>query len=165
LDFEDYVAARGEALLRLARVLTGDPFSAEDLAQATLADVLRRWEVVCRAGHPDAYVRRAMVNRYLSWRRRKAATEVPVPDLEVFAAASLADPVVGVAARDELRRVLDRLAPRARAILVLRYYADLDDAAIADSMGIRASSVRATVSRALAALRLDVTRGDREELR
>jgi RNA polymerase sigma factor (sigma-70 family) len=70
-----------------------------------------------------------------------------------------------VAARDELRRVLDRLAPRARAILVLRYYADLDDAAIADSMGIRASSVRATVSRALAALRLDVTRGDREELR
>jgi RNA polymerase sigma-70 factor (sigma-E family) len=163
LDFEDYVAARGEALLRLARVLTGDPFSAEDLAQATLADVLRRWEVVCRAGHPDAYVRRAMVNRYLSWRRRKAATEVLVPDLEVLAAASLA--VVGVAARDELRRVLDRLAPRARAILVLRYYADLDDAAIADSMGIRASSVRATVSRALAALRLDVTRGDREELR
>ena len=165
MDFEEYVAARGEALLRLARVLTGDPFTAEDLTQATLADVLRRWDAVCRASHPEAYVRRAMVNRYLSWRRRKATTEVPVPSLEPLAAGSLPDPVVGVAVRDELRRALDRLAPRARAILVLRYYADLDDAAIADAMGIRASSVRATVSRALAALRLDVTLGDREELR
>lgn len=50
-------------------------------------------------------------------------------------------------------RYLDRLAPRARTVLVLRYYADLDDATIAATMGISVSAVRATASRALAALR------------
>ena len=49
--------------------------------------------------------------------------------------------------------MLDGLAPRARAVLVLRFYADLDDAAIAAEMGIAASTVRATASRALATLR------------
>ena len=59
----------------------------------------------------------------------------------------------GVAARDETRRMLAQLAPRARTILVLRYYADLDDSAIADVLRISPSTVRATASRALAGLR------------
>jgi RNA polymerase sigma factor (sigma-70 family) len=45
------------------------------------------------------------------------------------------------------------LAPRARTVLVLRYYADLDDAAIAEAMGVSASTVRATASRALETIR------------
>lgn len=162
MDFEEYVAHRGEALLRLANVLTGDPFAGEDLTQATLVDVLRRWDAVCSASHPEAYVRRAMLNRFLSWRRRRASTEVLVANVESHSRDSVADPGQGLAARDELRRALRRLAPRARAVLVLRYYVDLDDAAIAEAMGVSPGTVRATISRALAALRDVMTPAGRE---
>ena len=162
MDFEEYVAERGMALLRLANVLTGDPSAGEDLTQSTLVDVLRRWDRVCGASHPDAYVRRVMMNRFLSWRRRRATTEVLVSNLESHSRDSQADPAVTLAARDELRRALSRLAPRARAVLVLRYYADLDDAAIAETMGVSVSAVRATASRALAALRLEMTPAGQE---
>jgi len=162
VDFEEFVAARGEALLRLAQVLTGDPFTAEDLTQAALVDVLRRWDAVCGASHPEAYVRRAMINRFLSWRRRRATSEVLVADLEPHSRDWLADTTADLAARDELRRALSSLAPRARAVLVLRYYADLDDAAIADTMGVSTGTIRSTASRALAALRLTMTPAGRE---
>lgn len=153
MEFEQYVAARGQALLRLAYVLTGDRHAAEDLTQSALYDVLRHWRRVTRAGHPDAYVRRMVVNRYLSGRRRRSSSELVLDDVEPLSTAVAPDPAVGVVARDEVRRALAGLPPRARAILVLRYYADLDDAAIADALGIAPSTVRATASRALAGLR------------
>jgi RNA polymerase sigma-70 factor (sigma-E family) len=162
VDFDEYVAERGEALLRLANVLTGDPVAGEDLTQATLVDVLRRWDRVSGASYPEAYVRRVMLNRFLSWRRRRATTEVLVSDIEPHARDWQADPAVALAARDELRRALIRLAPRARAVLVLRYYADMDDAAIAEAMGVGAGAVRATASRALAALRIGMTPAGQE---
>ena len=152
MDFDEYVAARGQALLRFAYVLTSDRESAEDLTQAALADAYRHWRKVSRADHPDAYVRRIVVNRYLGWRRKRSWHERPadVADEQLVVVPDHAD---GVVARDETRRILDGLAPRARAVLVLRYYADLSDAAIAEAMGLSPSSVRATASRALSALR------------
>jgi RNA polymerase sigma-70 factor (sigma-E family) len=153
VDFEQYVAARGQALLRLAYVLAGDAHAAEDLTQAALYDALRHWRRVSRATHPDAYVRRVMVNRFLATRRRKSAGELVLADVEPLATTSVPDVAVGVAARDELDRALADLPPRARTVLVLRYYADLDDAAIADVMGVSPGTVRGTASRALATLR------------
>jgi RNA polymerase sigma-70 factor (sigma-E family) len=153
VEFEQYVAARGPALLRLAYVLTGDAHSAEDLTQGALYDVLRHWRKVTRAGHPDAYVRRMVVNRYLAGRRRRSASEVVLDDVEPLATVSVPDPALDVVARDEVQRALSTLPPRARAVLVLRYYADLDDAAIADALGIAPGTVRSTASRALATLR------------
>jgi len=157
VEFEQYVAARGQALLRLAYVLTGDAHDAEDLTQSALYDVLRHWRRVTRAGHPDAYVRRIVVNRFLSGRRRHASAEVVLDDVGRLSTAVEPDPAAGVVARDEVRRALSGLPPRARAILVLRYYADLDDAAIADALGITPSTVRSTASRALAGLRDGLT--------
>jgi DNA-directed RNA polymerase specialized sigma24 family protein len=78
-------------------------------------------------------------------------------DVEPLSHAFAADPAVGVVDRDEVRRALAGLAPRARTVLVLRYYTDLDDAAIADSMGLASSTVRATASRALAVLRASLS--------
>lgn len=151
MEFEEYVGARGQALLRLAFVLTDDRHLAEDLTQSALADAYRHWRRVVRADHPDAYVRRILVNRHLSWRRRRSSTEFPREQIEDGRQES--DPAEGVADRDAGRYLLDGLPPRARAVLVLRYYADLDDVAIAELMGISASGVRATASRALATLR------------
>jgi len=153
VDFEEYASARGPALLRLALVLTGDHQLAQDLTQSTLLDVFLHWRKVSRAEQPDAYVRRMMVNTYLGWRRRRWFSERPSltapPDLPV------ADHAQHVVDEDACRQALARLSPRARTVLALRYYEDLDDRAIADVLGVGVSSVRSTASRALAALRRD----------
>jgi RNA polymerase sigma-70 factor (sigma-E family) len=150
--FQEYVAQQGHQLLRLAHVLTGgDAHAAQDLTQTTLVDVYRHWRRVTAARNGDAYVRRMMVNAHLRRQRLRSSGEVPAEQHDP--GATVADPADEVAARDETRRMLARLAPRARTILVLRYYADLDDNAIADAMRISPSTVRATASRALADLR------------
>ena len=151
---EDYVGEQGPALLRLAYVLTSDAQRSEDLAQTVLTDVYRHWRRVAAARSPDAYVRRMLVNAHLDWHRRNSSTERPTDlSIENCKLAAQADHADGVASRDELRQALTLIAPRGRTVLVLRYYADLDDSAIAEAMGISASAVRATASRALATLR------------
>jgi RNA polymerase sigma-70 factor (sigma-E family) len=150
--FEDYVTEQGQPLLRLAYVLTRDSHRAEDLSQTVLADAYRQWRKVAGARSPDAYVRRMLVNAHLDWHRRRSSTERPTA-ISAHEAGLEPDPADGVAARDHLRQALALLAPRARTVLVLRYYADLDDHAIADLMDVSPSTVRATASRALAALR------------
>jgi RNA polymerase sigma-70 factor (sigma-E family) len=151
VEFEEYVAVRGPALLRFAFLLSRDAHTAEDLVQSALADAYRHWRKVERADHPDAYVKRIVLNRYLGWRRRLWSGETPTaapPDARTFP-----DPADEVVARDAMRRMLDGLPPRTRAVLVLRYYEDLDDHAIADLLGIAPSTVRSTAARALSALR------------
>ena len=152
MSFEDFVVGYGRSLVRLAFVLSGDRQVAEDLAQTVLADAYRHWKRVRAAANPEAYVRRMLVNAHLSWRRLRWTTERPA-DLRQETGATVADPADAVVARDQMRVLLSMLAPRARTVLVLRYYADLDDAAIAAAMGVSESSVRATASRALASLR------------
>lgn len=152
MTFEEFVAAQGASLLRLAFVLTGDRYLAQDLTQTALAGAYRHWRRVSATGDPAAYVRRMLVNAHLSWRRRRWTTERPTA-LDDAAAGLATDHGETIAARQHMRGLLAALAPRARTVLVLRYYADLDDAAIAEAMGVTPSSVRATASRALAILR------------
>ena len=156
MDFDEYVSQQGQTLVRLAFVLTRDEQRAEDLTQTALVEAYRHWGRVSAASDPNAYVRRMLVNAHLDWHRRRSSAEQPT-DLATRDAVSDADPADAVANRDEVRRALATLAPRARTALVLRYYADLDDAAIADAMGITPSGARATVSRALATLRASRT--------
>jgi RNA polymerase sigma-70 factor (sigma-E family) len=152
MDFEAYVAARGQELLRFAYVLTRHRETAEDVVQSALADAFRHWARVSRADHPEAYVRRMIVTTYLGARRRRSTTEVPVGGLPDRPGPA-ADPADVVAGDDAFGAAIAALAPRARAVLVLRYYADLDDATIAGVLGVRRSTVSATASRALAELR------------
>ncbi|MEV0902932.1 SigE family RNA polymerase sigma factor [Actinoplanes sp. NPDC049802] len=152
MTFEEYVAQHGASLLRLAYVLTTDAYLAEDLTQTALTNAYRRWHRVQAARDPDAYVCRILLNAHLGWRRRRSSSERPVP--EITSGPTIADPADAVATRDRMHQLLAGLAPRARTVLVLRYYLDLDDAGIAEAMGISQSTVRATAARALAALRV-----------
>ena len=77
-DFSGFVAARSGALLRTAFLLTGDWASAEDLLQASLAKSWRSWSRV--SDRPDAYVRKVMVNTYVSWLRRRWHGETPTSE-------------------------------------------------------------------------------------
>jgi RNA polymerase sigma-70 factor (sigma-E family) len=152
VTFEEFVTEQGQSLLRLAFVMTGDRHLAEDLTQTALADAYRHWRKVTAARSPEAYVRRMLVNAHVSWRRRRWTTERPI-EVGESVGGVMADPGAGLESREAMRELVAALAPRARTVLVLRYYADLDDAAIAELMGVSESSLRATASRALAALR------------
>ena len=149
-DFDTWVAARGPGLLRLAYTLTGNRADAEDVVQEALARALPRWERIARVENVDAYVRRMVVNAHTSWWRQWRRRESPV--------AELRDSVVDDhgAAVDDSRRLwlaCQALPDVQRTAVVLRYYEQLEYAEIADLTGVREGSVRARVSRGIAALR------------
>ncbi len=147
--FVDCYLAHHDALVRLAYVLTGSSDTAQDLVQDAFVGLHRRWGSV---DQPVAYVRRSVVNGATSHHRRTARTrrnEVPGADRErlLEAVPSRADQP------DELTDALRSLPDRQRAAIVLRYYADLPDAAIADALGCRVGTVASLIHRGLAALR------------
>jgi RNA polymerase sigma-70 factor (sigma-E family) len=158
-DFDEWVAARGPALLRLARVLTGDAAHAEDVVQEALSRALPRWSRISGLSDPYAYVRRMVVNEHTSWWRRFRRRETPVPepvghDVEAPATGSREE-------HDRIWAACRRLPEAQRTAVVLRFYEQLEYAEIAELTGVREGSVRSRVSRGLAALRNDL--GERDE--
>jgi RNA polymerase sigma-70 factor (sigma-E family) len=149
-EFSDFVTSRSPALLRTARLLTGDWASAEDLLQDSLATCWRRWSRI--DGNPEPYVHKVMVNTYLSWSRRFWNRERPT---EVLPERSVDDATAQVADEDELAAALRRLPRRQRAVIVLRYYDDLSEAETAQILGIAVGTVKSQASKALSALRVD----------
>lgn len=151
--FDGFVATRSSRLLRTAFLLTRDWTLAEDLLQIALA---RAWEAWRRIdGDPEPYVRRIIVNTYASWWRRRWRGELPTADLPEVTVA--ADPQTGLDDRDQLWRALGRLPRRQRAVLVLRYFEDLSEHEVAETLGCSVGTVKSQASRALAKLRLDET--------
>ncbi|MFC7649657.1 sigma-70 family RNA polymerase sigma factor [Streptosporangium lutulentum] len=65
------------------------------------------------------------------------------------------DETGAVGAREAVRQVLAGLPDKQRAVVVLRYFADLPDPQIAEILGCSAATVRSQASRALARLRVD----------
>jgi RNA polymerase sigma-70 factor (sigma-E family) len=154
-EFRDFVAARRPTLLRAAMLLTADRADAEDLLQSALAKTYLAWGRINDRSALDGYVRRAMVNINISWWRRKKLEEYPtdeLPDLPV------ADHTRRSELHDALGRLLRRLPERQRAAVVLRYYEDLSEAEIAETLGVSVGTVKSTVSRAMAKLREDAAR-------
>lgn len=156
MTFEEYAAARLPALMRFAVVLTGDRGLAEDVVQEVLIRVHGKWRRITGLDRPEPYIRRMVVNEYLSWRRRwwrLVPQADPTPDTP-----PMPDPAAGLAERDALLTELRKLPPRQRAVLVLRYYEGLTDVEIADTLGCTAGTVRGYASRALATLRIELGR-------
>jgi RNA polymerase sigma-70 factor (sigma-E family) len=151
--FAQFVEARERALQRTAWLLTGDWALAEDLVQAALARSWPRWERIRRRDNPEIYVRRVMVNTWSSWSRRRWRGEQPtgaVPDQPVSG-----DLAAEVTARVAVRSALSALSDRQRAVLVLRVFDDLSEAAVAQVLNCAIGTVKSTMSRALARLRDD----------
>jgi RNA polymerase sigma factor (sigma-70 family) len=104
--------------------------------------------------HPTAYARRIPINLILDGaegRHRRNSELDPMGRLRMeerhdeAAARSLGE----VHSTSELLDVLGKLAPRQRAVLVLRYFEDLSEAQVAKSMGCSVGTVKSTTSRAL----------------
>jgi RNA polymerase sigma-70 factor (sigma-E family) len=162
MDFADYVAAQRPALMRFATVLTCRTWLADDIVSDVLGRAFERWDRISAMAEPHAYVRRMIVNDYLSWRRRLSRI-TPRADVE-DQRAEIGDGVDERAERDAMIRRLARLPRRQRAAVVLRYYAGLPDAEIAAQLGCGQTTVRSQISRALATLRIELTAGSRTYL-
>ncbi len=157
-EFRDYVAARSAMLFRMAYLLTGHRADAEDLVQVALAKTYVAWHRIQDRRAVDGYVRRAMVNTHISWWRRRRLEEYPtdhIPEQAVDDHSGDSD------VHDALWRALARLPPRMRAAIALRFYEDMSEAEIAEVLGVSVGTVKSTISRAVAKLRIDTQlRGD-----
>lgn len=148
-SFEEFIAVRGQALQRFAYLLTSDWGAAEELLQTALARSYPRWRRIY-GDNPEAYVRKAMVNTWLSWRRQRFRSEIPaaeLPDVPAFDEYAAAD------RRHAVMAALASLPPRQRQILVLRYHQDLTEPAVAELLGISVGAVKSQSARGIARLR------------
>jgi RNA polymerase sigma-70 factor (sigma-E family) len=152
LDFEEFVALRGPALVRLARGLLKDPHLAEDVVQDVLARALLQWARVSAARDIDAYVRRMVVNACTSWFRRAARRE-RVTDQPLVLDRPVGDRTDQFVDRELLLALLRRLPTKQRAVLVLRHYEGLADIDIARTLNCSEVTVRSNAHRGLARLR------------
>ena|SRR6266851_3997447 len=150
-EFRDFMQSRWPRLVRLAYGLSGDQGLAEDLAQTALVRAYASWQRVHRAGDPDAYVRRIVVNASRSmFRKRRVAEQLSdaVPEPGQADLTSQHDQ------RAALITALLSLPHGQRSVVVLRYWMDMTETEAAAALGCSVGNVKSQASRALAKLRI-----------
>lgn len=152
-EFAEYFDARRDAVRRTAYLLCGDWHRADDHAQAAFVALHRHWRRIRDRGALDAWVRRTLVRTVVDesrrpWRRERSTAELPDAARDTDAGAHDA-----VATRHALVEGLRAVPPRQRAVLVLRYFDDLDVAATAAVLGCSEGTVKSQTAHGLAALR------------
>lgn len=148
-DFEAYVVAAWPRLLRSAWLLTGDWHRAEDLVQTVLARAYGRWPRI-RDNAPDAYLRAMLATTFLTWWRRRWRAETPTEHLPEPATP---DESERIELQRMVREAIVALPHQQRAVLMLRFHADLTEAATAEALGIGVGTVKSYTARALATMR------------
>ena len=147
-EFTEFAAGAAARLRRTAFLLCGDWHLAEDLTQTTLARMFVSWRRISRQDAVYAYASRTLVNAYLADKRRRRGREVLT--------GWLPEPAVEPAACEVRMVVLDALAtlpPKARVVVVMRYWADLSVEQVADLLGCSTGNVKSQSARALGKLR------------
>jgi RNA polymerase sigma-70 factor (sigma-E family) len=147
-EFTEFVHASWASLYRTAYLMLGDRAEAEDLVQTTLAKTYASWSKVREVEAAPAYARTVLVNTASSWFRKKSwRNERPTATLpDAGHETDLTD-------RPALIDALARLAPRQRAVIVLRYYDDLSVGQTAAALGCSEGTVKSQTSDALNRLR------------
>jgi len=150
-EFREFVRHRSSAMLRTAYLLVGDWAHAEDVLQTALTKTYLAWRRLGQIEAIDAYARRVLVTTATSWWRRRWHGEQPAEVLPERAGSEGADSFVE---RDAMWRMVRRLPPRQRAVLVLRFYQDLTEVDTAAALGVSVGTVKSQCARALATLRV-----------
>jgi len=155
ITFEEFAAGRAGPLFKTAYLMCGDWHQAQDLVQVALSNMYPVWGRLTRGGRVaglDAYARKALLNCYLSHRRLRRSGELPVGEIPDRAAHG-PDEANEVTLRLAVLDALNRLAPRNRAAVVLRYLEGYSLEEVADAMGASVNAVKSLNSRSLATLR------------
>lgn len=160
--FGDFVDGASPRLLALAWYLTGSAHEAQDLVQTTLERVYVRWPHLADTGTAPAYARRVLANlRTDRWRSRRREVLVGAPEIDAPAPGHADE----AARRVDLASALQRLPPRERAVVVLRYYADESERSVAQMLGVTTGTVKTAAHRGLAKLRVILAEGDDDHVR
>jgi RNA polymerase sigma-70 factor (sigma-E family) len=144
-EFDAFYRSRWFPTVRLAHAVLGSVAMAEEMAQEAFIRTHARWESLVR---PDAFLRTALLNLCRSGlrRRRLERTDRANPPVVV------APPEI-----DETWLAIGRMPFRQRAVLALRYYADLPEREIAELLGCRVGTVKSAHHRALVSLREELS--------
>ncbi|HEX2319730.1 MAG TPA: SigE family RNA polymerase sigma factor [Streptosporangiaceae bacterium] len=150
--FDGFVRAASPRLLRAAWLLVGDWPAAEDLVQTAFEKTWPRWGRLPDDKQRLAYLHRVLTNAFLRGQRRKWMGEIAIGDLPHRAALDETDALL---LRASVLAAVRALPPRQRAVIALRYLADLTEAQTAAAMHCSTGTVKSYSARALAALRAD----------
>lgn len=143
--FCEFAEAAGDRLRRTAFLLSHDWHLAQDLTQIALSRLYVKWR---RVDDPHAYAKKVMLRAYLDHKRRRSTDEVTT--------AEVPDTPADADQRDlrlTLLTALGHLAPRERAIVVLRYWEDMSVRDVAGMLRLSESNVKIQSMRALTKLR------------
>lgn len=151
MDFDEFLDQRLGHLARLAVVLCGNRALGEDVLQEVLLRAHQLWPRISATDSPYGYVRTMLVHEHAAWCRKWGRQ---VPRAEVDNGRRVPDHADRITDLADLRDRLDKLPPQQRAAVVLRYFADLPDAEIAQALDCTPVTVRSHISRALSAMRV-----------
>lgn len=161
-DYVTYVHTRWGPLVRSAILLGCSRAEAEDIVQTTLIRCYTGWARVQSAAVPDAYVYRILVNCLAKSRRRRWWGETPT---ERLPHRVVEDPAAAVTERASVLAALGALTEQQRAVVMLRYYADLSERQVADVLGIPTGTVKSRLARGLEQLTQLLGDADADEVR
>lgn len=139
------------AMVRLAALILGSTSTAEEVVHDAFVSVLEREATIVDLG---AYLRRVVINNCHGLTRRSLVGRQKVARLAVLEARDRDELPPDV---DEIWGALDRLSPKQRTALILRYYADLPVVEIAEAMGERPGTIKSALHRGLANLREELS--------
>lgn len=150
MTFDEFFAAHYDEVVRTLALAVGDRVRAEDAAQEAFAKAYRKWTAVSTMDRPVGWVIVVGMNQMKRWITRgdKHAAAPPT---------DAADPADAVVTAASLGAALDRLGPRQRATVVLRYLCDLPTAEVARALGCSPGTVKSALHAGLANLRIDLT--------
>ena len=147
-EFVEFAAAASPRLRRMAFLLCGDWHLSEDLVQTTLAKMFVSWRKIRRQDAEHAYAARTLVNTYLADKRLKRNEEIITNRLPEHPIQSPSPET-----RIVVLNALATLPPKSRAVVVLRYWADLSVDQVAATLGCSTGNVKSQTARALSRLR------------
>ncbi|WP_273653765.1 sigma-70 family RNA polymerase sigma factor [Cellulomonas fimi] len=143
---DELIRTRGAALVRYATMLTGDARSGEDLVQDAVVRCFSRQYALREAHAAEAYVRRTILTLFVEEHRRRRRWGA-VRHL-LARADDEPGPEPTSAARLDVQSAVATLAPRQRAVVVLRFYDDLTVPEIARTLGLADGTVKRYLSEA-----------------
>jgi RNA polymerase sigma-70 factor (ECF subfamily) len=151
--FREIVDQHRTMVYRLAYRMVGNPEEAEDLSQEVFIRAYRSLGDFRQESKLSSWLYRITVNVCLDHQMRTESSPLPLEAIHTLDATSVEEDPTRIATssiiQGHVRRALDSLSPRERAVFVLRHYQDLPLREVADMLSIRTGTVKALLYRAV----------------
>lgn len=149
-NFARFYHDTADRIYKLGFLLVGQ--GGEDLAAEAFARALANWTTVEGTKHPEAWVRRVTINLSISLLRRRSREQAFIRTKRVAESS----PAIAHEERLAVEQALERLSPKQRAAIVLRYYEDYSVRDIARALKCTSSSADTHLRRGLERLGVEL---------